>query len=393
MLKRRAYKQWNRVVALLALVAVAMVARPANSAADSQSTPWSAPSAIASGLTHAALPSLVYTPDGTVHAIWESNGGLFYSHQEPGRVWSDPVQVAWGLAPSMIATPNGELHALFANQFAGNYEIYHIRRQGSTWSLPVNVSHTSGSSGRPVLVRTEDGVLNAVWMDNTPGYWTIYHGVWSGVFWSSAPVPNSRGQVPSLAASPAGTIFLAWQDRVPSASNVVGQYDVFESELEAGDWSLPVNVSDSPDADSLGVSVAATRDGVVHATWADSSQRIQYCYGRDIYWSQTQPVWSTSSPAHGPRIIADSGGYLSIAWDQLETIWTTRALAMPAAWPKPALVANAVGALKDVTMAVLPSSRIAVGWVQADGPGDVALYTTWQASALQRRVWLPLVSR
>jgi hypothetical protein len=379
---------------MLALIAVATGTRPVNGDAHAQSSPWSVPVPIVSGLTHAALPSLAYTPDGVAHALWESNGGLFYAYQRPNSPWSSPVRVASGMAPSMTVDAKGELNALFANQFMGNYEIYHIQREGSTWSLPVNVSHTSGDSGRPQLTRASDGTLNAVWMDNTPGYWTIYHGAWSGVFWSSAPVPNARGQVPSLAASPTGIIFLAWQDKVPTAANPAGQYDVFISELANGSWSLPINVSDSSGEDSLGVSVAATQDGLVHTTWADLSQRIEYCYGRDIYWSQPHVVWNASSPAHAPRIIAEPGGYLSIAWDQLETIWTTRAQAMTADWPKPTVVAAPIGALKDVTLAVQPASGVSVGWVQANGPSDVAVYATSQGTTtLKRRIWLPLIAR
>jgi hypothetical protein len=392
-LEHHAHRRWNRLVAVLALIAVALAARPGNSNADTQSSPWSAPAAIASGLTHAALPSLAYTRDGVAHALWESDGQLYYAFQAPNQPWTEPVPVAAGLAPSMIVDSQGQLHALFYNQFMRNYEIYYIHREESTWSLPTNVSHTSGASGRPVLTQAGDGTLHAAWMDNTPGYWTIYHGVWNGVFWSSTPVPNARGQVPSLASSPAGILFLAWQDKVPTAENPSGQYDVFVSELADGTWSLPVNVSDSPSQDSLGVSIAATQDSVVHTTWADLSQHIQYCYGRDVYWSQPQVVWSASTPAHAPRIIADAGSYLSIAWDQLETIWTTRAHAMPAAWPKPAVVAAPIGALKDVTMALLPASGVTIGWVQASGPGQVGVYATWQATALERRSWIPLTSK
>jgi hypothetical protein len=392
-IEHQANRRWSKRVAVLALIGVALLARPAPNNVDAQSSPWSVPVAIASGLTDAALPSIAYTYDGVAHAMWESNGGLYYADQLPDLSWNKPVRVASGLSPSMTVDANGELNAVFANQFNGNYEIYHIRRQGSTWSLPVNVSHTSGDSGRPVLVKASDGILNAVWMDNTPGFWTIYHGVWSGVFWSSEPVPNARGQVPSLAAASTGTVFLAWQDKVPTAANLAGQYDIFVSGLANGSWSLPVNVSDSPDDDSMGVSTAATQDGLVHTTWADQSQRIEYCYGRDLYWSQPQMVWDASSPAHAPRIITEPGAYLSLAWDQLETIWTTRARAKTADWPKPTVVAAPIGALKDVTIAQQPGGGIAVGWVQANGPSNYALYAAWQGSSLQQRVWLPLISR
>jgi len=392
-LQHRANGRWNRLAAVLALIAVAVVSRPAGSAADTQPSPWSTAAPIATGLAQAGLPTMAYTRDGMAHAVWESSGALYYAFQPPNRPWSTRVRVAAGLSPSMVIDANSELHVLFANQFNGNYEIYYIHRRGSTWFLPINVSHTSGRSGNPVLTLAGDGTLNAAWMDNTPGYWTIYHGAWSGVFWSSQPVPYARGQVPSMAAAPTGTIFLAWQDKVPTTANPSGEYDVLVSELTEGRWSLPLNVSDSPGVESLGVSVAATGDGVVHTTWVDQSQLIQYCYGRDIYWSHPQLVWSASSPAHAPRIIADAGSYLNIAWDQLETIWTTRERAMPAAWPKPDVVAAPVGSLRGVTMALLPASGVTIGWVQAVSPGGYGLYATWQATGLERRAWLPLLTR
>jgi hypothetical protein len=392
-LQHRATRRWNRLVAVLALIAVAVASRPAGSAADTQTSPWSAPTPIATGLVQAGVPSLAYSSEGIGHATWESSGGLYYADQPPYRPWSEPARVASGLSPSMVIDANGELHVLFANQFLGNYEIYYIRRRGSTWSLPINVSHTSGRSGNPVLALAADGTLHAAWMDNTPGYWTIYHGTWSGVFWSSQPVPNARGQVPSLAASPTGTIFLAWQDKVPTLANPDGEYDVLMSELTDGTWSLPVNVSESPGVESLAVSIAATQDGVVHATWVDQDELIQYSYGRDIFWSQPQLVWHASSAAHAPRVIADSGGYLSIAWDQLETVWTTSERAMPAAWPKPVLVAAPIGSLRGVTIALQPTSGVTIGWVLAASPGGYGLYTTSQATGLQRRAWLPLLTR
>lgn len=393
MLEHRVNWQWNRLVAVVALLAIAAVSRPTGSDADTQSTAWSTPAAIATGLTQAAPPSLVYSRDGVAHAIWESNNGLYYAYQLPNRPWSGAVRVASGLSPSMVLDAQGQLNVIFANQFLGNYEIYYIRRLGSTWSLPVNVSHTDGGSGNPVLALASDGTLHAAWMDNTPGTWTVYHGTWNGRFWSSQPVPYARGQVPSMATSPAGTVFVAWQDKVPTAANPTGEYDVLLAELEEGQWSLPLNVSDSPGVQSLGVSVATTADGVAHTTWVDSDKTIQYRYGRGNYWSQPQMVWSASTPAHAPRIIADSEGYLRITWDEFGTIWTTRETAMPAEWPKPEVVATPLASVRGVTMGLLPASGVTIGWVEAVKPGDYRLYATWQATALQRRTWLPLLTR
>ncbi|MCP6756415.1 hypothetical protein NL533_32810, partial [Klebsiella pneumoniae] len=85
-----------------------------------------------------------------------------------------------GMSPALVAERSGKLHMVFSNEFLSNYEIYYVWRDGGDWSLPINVSHTTGSSSAPALVRTASGALEAAWQDDTPGYSTIYHGSWSG---------------------------------------------------------------------------------------------------------------------------------------------------------------------------------------------------------------------
>jgi hypothetical protein len=296
----------------------------------------------------------------------------------------------------MIADDSGDLHAVFANQFMERWEIYYVRRHKDRWSLPVNVSQTSGYSGYPVLVQAKDKVLHVAWMDNTPGYWTIYHGALDASrdssFWSSLPVPHARGQAPSIAASPSGSIFLAWQDRVPGDQSPSGTFDVFLTELTDNVWTLPVNVSDSPDVESLGVSITATWDGVVHMTWVDQGRQVRYSYGRGWTWSVPQTVWTADTMAHGPSIVAEYGSILHVAWDQGNTIWAIRAPARPPSWPQPSLVASPAGVLQDLTLALMPGGGIAMGWVQASSPGDVSVYQSWRGTTSFRRAWLPLLT-
>ena len=99
---------------------------------------------------------------------------IYYARQPRGKPWGPARRIAYGMSPTLALDSEGRLHALFANQFLGNYEIYEIRLTDTVWSLPVNISHTSGLSAYPVLAAGADGALDAAWMDNSPGYWTIY---------------------------------------------------------------------------------------------------------------------------------------------------------------------------------------------------------------------------
>ena len=381
------------MLAMLGFLAAFITARPLPAGAETGTVAWADPTAIATGLTDATRPALAYTNDGVGHAVWESNGELYYAAQSPGEPWTAAVRIAYGMSPALAVDGAGQLHALFSNQFMGNYEIYVIDLTDGAWSLPVDISHTTGLSAYPVLTAGADRALYAAWMDNSPGYWTIYVGHWNGEYWSSQPVANARGQAPGLATTSNGTVYLTWQDRIPTVENPSGAFDIFVSEQNGTDWTLPIDVSDSPNVESIGASLTTTADGLAHLTWIDGDQEVLYCYGRQLYWPLPQTVSEAATIARGPRIMSDRRGWLHIAWDEGDIVRVTSAPSTPLKWPKPAIVTALVGDLRDVSMAALPNGGVAIGWVQTFQPGDVAVYESQPVSPLRPRIWLPIITR
>jgi len=392
-------KGWRNLLVLGLLVMAAVTPRAQGSSADTATQPWSAPTAIVTALNHAARPALLYTTDGTAHVVWESNGSLFYAMRPRNGSWGQAVQIAFGCSPAMVADATGTLHVVFANQFMGNYEIYYIRRQNGSWTLPVNVSHTSGTSGNPALALASDNSLYAAWMDNTPGYWTIYYGRLQGDFWTSEPVPHGRGESPSLAARPGGGIYLAWQDRFPaSGDDSAGRFDILLSELANGQWTLPANISDTPNAESQGVHITATADEpdrrLAHLIWTEAGKKVNYSYGTDNFWATPQSIVETSYGAHGPRILADaSGTLLYAAWDEGERVRVTAAPIMSSRWPKASPIPTTPGSFRDVVLTLIPLGGVAVAWVQASGPTEVGIFESRQVPDFLYRYWFPVTGR
>ena len=384
---------WLTMLMALGLAATVIIARPASAQSDPGTSPWSAPAPIATGLTEAARPALIFTSGGTEHAAWESAGQIFYATQPISQSWSAPHRVATGISPTILADGLGQLHIVYANQFMGNYEIYASSFADGIWSLPVNVSHTTGFSAYPVATSGENGDLYVAWMDNSPGYWTIYVGIWNGTYWSNKPVPNARGQAPALAFADDGTLFLAWQDRVPAADNLTGAFDIFLSERSGTAWTLPVNISDRPAVDSIGVDLTTARDGFAHLTWVDGDQEVRYCFGEGSYWPYPVTVARAASTARGPQILTEKGMRLYIAWDEGDMIRATSAAPRAAIWPKPAIVTAPMDDLSDVALSPGTSNGVSVGWVQTNQPGDVGVYESWRASDLIDRGWLPMILR
>lgn len=387
-------KGWRSLLVLALLILAAVTPHAQGSSADTATQPWSSPAAIVTALNHAARPALLYTNDGTAHAVWESNGSLFYASRPRNGSWGPAARIAFGCSPAMVADATGTLHVVFANQFMGNYEIYYIRRQDGTWTLPVNVSHTSGTSGSPVLALTSDNTLYAAWMDNTPGYWTIYYGSLRGQFWTSEPVPHGRGESPTLTARPGGGIYLSWQDRFPGGDNSAGRFDILLSELTNDQWALPINISDTPDVESQGVHITATPNGLAHLIWIEAGKKVIYSYGTGDFWAVPQLITETSFGAHGPRILADaSGTLLYAAWDEGAKVRVTAAPIMSSIWPKASPLPTTVGSFKDVVLALIPQGGVAVAWVQASGPTEVGVFESRQVPEFLFRYWLPTTGR
>ncbi len=391
----RTIRSQNSLISLMAfgLAAIIVFTRALPAQANPDGTPWTSPKPIATGLLEASRPVLVSTGDGLQHAAWESEGKIYYATQTAGQGWSSPKSVATGISPVMVVDNLGYLHIFFANQFVGNYEIYEVSTlQGTDWSSPVNISHTSGFSAFPAAAVGANGALYVAWMDNSPGYWTIYMGTWKGTYWSSRPVPNARGQAPVLAATPDGTLYLAWQDRVPDADNPTGgPFDIFLSEHNGVAWSLPVNISDRSSTESIGAHLTTTPNGLAHLTWVDDDQEVRYCLGQGSHWTYPVTVASAATLARGPHILAERGVQIHIAWDEGDMIRATTAPPGAVVWPKPLVITAPIGDLRDVSLSFGAANGIALSWVQTHQPRDVGIYQSLQASKFIDRAWLPIV--
>ena len=386
-------KRWLSGLMALSLASIVALARPAPAQSDAGTSPWISPTAVATGLSDADWPSLAFTRDGIEHAVWQTDGNIYYTAQTPGQEWNPTRRIASGTSPALVVDDLGQLHALYVNQFMGNYEIYHIALTNGNWSLPVNVSHTSGFSAFPAATAGGSGALYVAWMDNSPGYWTIYVGQWNGTYWSNQPIANARGQGPTLGYSPDGALYLAWQDRMPTVENPSGTYHIFFSERRDGSWTLPVDVSARPEVESIGANLTVTPDGLAHLTWVDGGQEVRYGFGQGVYWPNPVTVARAATQASGPHILAERNERLYIAWDEGDIVRAASATPSTLNWPKSSVITSPLDTLGDVVLALGPGDEVSLGWIQTHQPLDVDIFESWQASSLQPRAWLPLIMR
>jgi len=323
---------------------------------------------ISSSAGHSRAPAIAVA-SSLVHVVWEE-GSRVYHRMFSGGVWSPSRSVATGEAPAIAIDGSGVAHAVFVNEFNGNYEIYYCRWNGATWTLPRNVSNTSGISSAPSIATESDGTLHVVWADNTPGYSIIYHARWDGTYWLNEPVPHAMGGAPTLAMSAGGIVDVAWQDR--DAADL--PYDIYFSRWDGEEWSLPENLSDSAAQQSIISSIAAGQNSEAHVTWqerVDGRYVVYYTYGRVGYWSIPEQVSASSADAYLPstvvRALPQEGGQpargtVYVGWDESTLALYRWRDTNSGTWSQPNMVLADPLGVADLQLAMDPGGLFHAVW-------------------------------
>lgn len=346
----------------------------------------------ASGI-HSRAPAMAVAIN-LVHVVWEE-GSRVYHRFSRGGSWSSSRSVATGEQPAIAVDRAGVAHTVFVNEFGENYEVYYCRWNGATWSLPRNVSNTSGVSSAPSIAIEPDGMLHVVWADNTPGYSIIYHAWWNGTYWLNEPVPHAMGGAPAVAVSASGVVDVVWQDR--DASDL--PYEVYHSQWNGQVWSLPENLSDSAAEQSIIPNVAMGQNDEAHVTWqekVDGRYAIYYTYGRVGYWSIPERVSGDGADAYLPSAAVrlppqgdgvPVGGAVYVGWDESILAVYRWKSTNDGAWSPPSTVlADSLG-VADLQLAIDAGGLFHAVWSErvAEDNWDVFY------QCLSKRIVLPVI--
>lgn len=278
---------------------------------------WSATESLSNTNDNSRAPQVVVTDGGTVHVVWwEETGSLYHTFGSSGA-WSSPTEIIVGDSASLALGSAGEVHMAYVSQSGATLDVFYMRWDGSDWTLPVNVSQTSGISSTPAIAHTSSGVLHIIWADNTSGTMALQHGQSSnGSSWSTFPIPNGDGEAPAVAVAPGDVLNVVWQ--IPDA--ITGEHDIWHMLYDNGEWSSPAEaVSNSPDEDSVAPDIAVDSEGAVHVVWQEfigSNSAIYHAARSGETWSSPQDVSSTLESASLPALHFNSIGSGFVVWDE-----------------------------------------------------------------------------
>jgi hypothetical protein len=159
-------------------------------------------------------PALTHSKDGWLAAYVGTSVGihhLFVSHSRDGEQWSTP-SVADGStfsdqSPRFVTTGDGTTHLYFASNRDGiDYRVFHSRYVGGSWSTPIGVDGTEGTSNLAVAF-VDDHVVLATEILGNGLHYSISN---DGDHFEGDRLVAAAGFEPALASLPDGRILLAY---------------------------------------------------------------------------------------------------------------------------------------------------------------------------------------
>jgi hypothetical protein len=209
---------------------------------------------------------------------------------------------------------DGTIHVVWSETRGSEFleKIMHSRRQGDTWTIPVNISRDSGDIRVAAIVLDSEGRALVVWSEES--YARMRYVRQLGDTWSVPKLcfPNN-GIAPRLALDSRGRIHLLFEE-------LGGQDAIWYSQyMPAGDsWATPSLVAD--DEGSLGRSDLAvdSRDWL-RAVWMNwGTYGIDYSHNDGSGWSEpvALPDPAPEGQSCDPRIACDAAGCPHVVWQE-----------------------------------------------------------------------------
>ena len=334
--------------------------------------------------TEATAPQVVVDPRGVLHVVWENQGRLYHMWRNANGEWSPPEAIFWGVTPSVALDTFGRLHLVFAQQVRDNFEIYYAMFDGQRWTLPRNISHTSGQSYSPYITIAPDGTLYVVWNDTTPGRNVIYSAQWQAPVWTNAPVLQAWGKAPSLYVGPSLEAHLLWQ-----GNSLLQALDIFHLLRRANGWDLPQNLSDTPGTDSLNVQGVLDYSGTLHVIWQEESPRgyrVFYTMGKDLGWLWPEAL-SDAGVVDSGISTSERGTFVHVWWGDGVTWWTRWRAVASLHWSAPIQFLYAGSRVIDVQFAPWNTQQLHALWWEQTLSG-VNLWYAQARTPVRLRIYL-----
>lgn len=287
-------------------------------------------------------PSIASSETGKLCVVFEGlneQNGFFDVYcalsDDGGKTWSAKSHVSQTLAvstrPRVTFEKGGAIDVVWTDTAYGenNPDIFFSRSVdgGTSWSRPVNISHTPGASRDPELAIGPDNRIHVVFAETPADELAardIYYSVSSdnGKTWTdehhleNISSTKSDSSEPTLTISADGTLHVAWKEENASG---LDRPQIMYSHRDATGWKPSVNVSKTWKYSYHPV-IACGANGNIFINWLDRS-KIEgaadvWCITLKDYTPIQPPIHitSTGSIASSAEMTADKSNRIAVVW-------------------------------------------------------------------------------
>jgi hypothetical protein len=189
-----------------------------------------------------------------------------------------------GPRASMAVSDTNNIYLTWWDNKTGNNEVFFAKSNdsGKTFDKPINLSNAKGGSADSQIAASGDNVF-VTWWDNKTGSWQVFSRASTdggktfadGIILKSigtsavkvlkAPSSDTISVDTLVAASGNNNEYAVWWD------NTTGNWEVLFTRSTDGGKTFgdPVNISNSPDARSVGARIATDKANNVYVSWID----------------------------------------------------------------------------------------------------------------------------
>ncbi len=156
--------------------------------------------------------------------VWSAYDGLrreiYYSSQEKGGQWSEPVQLtdnnADNLLPCIVSMPDGRKYVVWTAMEEAQLQVMYVFFDGTDWTEPQKVPEMPKDSTMPFVAVDDAGVLWLVFVGNDgAGQDEIYSVRLEKGTWSKVQLVNAANDVPDvnpfIEIDQTGAIQVTWE--------------------------------------------------------------------------------------------------------------------------------------------------------------------------------------
>jgi hypothetical protein len=256
-----------------------------------------------------------------------------------------PIEAFTGLdiQPTILQALDGTLSLAWTgnhdanNRLTSNFNVlYATRLANGTWLPASLLTNLGGKNQMPSLAQTSDGTIYLFWSYTATSsnhssiyYRTFKFNIWSGYNQITFPSSGYNDTGPSATLARDGTLWLAWtRDNSTSSGGTPVFKQLWYKTLSGGVWSSETSLTSSSDINwNWQPSIMVGQDNVVRLAFAKgqpslSNFQISYMNRTGSGWSSPAPIVSSTSSNVNPSLVQDRNGTIWVFWSRTIPVGT-----------------------------------------------------------------------